>query len=418
MRQQKIHFRNADGARLAALLNFPEDEKPVAFVLFAHCFTCTKNIAAAVNIARALSRSSIAVLRFDFTGIGESEGEFAETTFSTQISDLVAAASFLEEEYQAPKILVGHSLGGTAALYAAARIPSIKAVVTIAAPGDPGHLLSLLQDSREEIERSGEATVKIAGRPFTIRKQFIDDIEGQNPQEVIRRLDAGLLVMHSPRDRIVSIDNAAQIYKAARHPKSFISLDPADHLLSRREDSFYAGDMIAAWVRRYLDINEELEAAPSESEHLVTTRTGGEGFRTDMFVRGHAMVADEPVSVGGTAQGPTPYDYLLAALGSCTGMTLQMYAQHKKWPLEAAVVRLDHRKVHAEDCIRCDETESKIDRFERELELIGPLDEEQRQRLLEIAEKCPVHRTLIGEPVIETRLRDEGRATDAEESRG
>jgi putative redox protein len=407
MKQQKVTFPNADGNNLAAILNLPEDEKPIAFALFAHCFTCTKNIAAAANIARALSRQRIAVLRFDFTGLGESMGEFAETTFSSQISDLAAAARFLEENHEGPKILVGHSLGGTAVLHAAAKITSTKAVVTIAAPCHPGHIAGLLEDSREDIERDGEATVLIAGRPFTIRKEFIDDIEAQNPREVIRRLDAALLVMHSPRDRIVGIDNAADIYEAARHPKSFISLDPADHLLSRKEDSRYAGDMIAAWSRRYLEIYEkEAVPFPEATDNRVIVRTGTEGFRTEMFARGQALVADEPESLGGTGQGPTPYDYLLAALGSCTSMTVQMYARRKKWPLQAAVVRLDHRKIHAEDCAHCEEPGRRIDRFERELDLIGPLSEEQRQRLLEIAEKCPVHRTLKAEPVIETRLRD------------
>jgi uncharacterized OsmC-like protein/alpha/beta superfamily hydrolase len=406
VKQKKITFRNDEGIELAALLDLPEDEQPIAFALFAHCFTCTKNITAAANIARALSRQRIAVLRFDFTGLGESLGEFAETTFSSQIGDLVAAARFLAESYQAPKILIGHSLGGTAVLHAAARIPSSKAVITMAAPCDPAHVIGLLQDSRAEIERSGEASVMIAGRSFTIRREFIDDIEAQQPREVIRRLHAALLVMHSPRDLIVGIDQAAAIYQAALHPKSFISLDPADHLLSRKEDSRYAGEMIAAWARRYLDAFEpETVVLPEATDNRVTVRTGTEGFRTEMFARGKALVADEPVALGGTGQGPTPYDYLLAALGACTSMTVQMYARRKKWPLQAAVVRLDHRKVHAEDCIHCEEPQGKIDRFERELELIGPLTDEQRQRLLEISERCPVHRTLMAEPVIETRLR-------------
>ncbi len=410
MKQQKVFFPNADGNELAAILNLPEDEKPIAFVLFAHCFTCTKNIAAAVNIARAMSRQRFAVLRFDFTGLGESTGEFAETTFSSQISDLVAAARFLEENFAGPKILVGHSLGGTAVLHAAPKITSIRGVVSIAAPFHPDYVSGLIEDSREEIERSGKATVMIAGRPFTIGKEFLDDIAAQNPREVIRRLDAALLVMHSPRDRIVGIDNAADIYQAARHPKSFISLDPADHLLSRKEDSRYAGDMIAAWSRRYLDIYEkEPVLFPEATDNRVTVRTGTEGFRTEMFVRGQALVADEPESVGGTGQGPTPYDYLLAALGSCTSMTVQMYARRKKWPLQAAVVRLDHRKIHAEDCAQCEDPGHRIDRFERELDLIGDLNEEQRQRLLEIADKCPVHRTLKGEPLIATRLREDNR---------
>lgn len=407
MKQRKVTFANADGNTLAAILNLPEDEKPIAFAVFAHCFTCTKNIAAAVNIARALSRQRIAVLRFDFTGLGESTGDFARTTFSTQIGDLIAAARFLRENHQEPKILVGHSLGGTAVLHAAPKIPSVKAVAVIASPCDPAHLAALLQNSREEIERSGEAQVMIAGRPFTIRKEFIDDIEAQTPREVIRALRAALLIMHSPQDRIVRIDQAAEIYRSARHPKSFISLDRADHLLSRREDSFYAGDMIAAWSRRYLDIYEDEPVPfPEATDNRVTVRTGTEGFRTEMFARGTALVADEPEELGGTGRGPTPYDYLLAALGSCTGMTMQMYARRKKWPLESAVVRLDHGKVHAEDCAHCEEPAGKIDRFERELELVGPLDDEQRRRLLEIAERCPVHRTLQGASVIATRLRE------------
>jgi len=256
MKQQKVMFANARGEKLASILNLP-DGKPIAFVLFAHCFTCTKNITAAANIARALGRWQMAVLRFDFTGLGESMGEFAETTFSSQISDLVAAARFLEAQHEAPKILIGHSLGGTAVLHAASQIDAVKAVVTIAAPGDPAHVAHLLRDSREQIERSGEASVMIGGRPFTIRKEFIDDIEAHKPKEVIRGLNAALLVMHSPRDRIVGIENASEIFQTARHPKSFISLDPADHLLSRKEDSFYAGDMIATWARRYLEADEK-----------------------------------------------------------------------------------------------------------------------------------------------------------------
>ncbi|MEZ4601670.1 MAG: bifunctional alpha/beta hydrolase/OsmC family protein [Syntrophotaleaceae bacterium] len=408
MKVQKISFSNAGGERLAAVLTLPEDEKPIAFALFAHCFTCTKHISAAAHIAHALTRQRIAVLRFDFSGHGESAGELSEATFSSQISDLVAAAGFLEERYEGPKILIGHSLGGTAVLHAAERIATTRAVVTLAAPSDPGHIAKLVEESRDEIERTGEATLLLNGRPFTLQKEFLEDIEAQDTRDVIRRLDAALLVMHSPRDLVVGIDHAAEIYLAARHPKSFISLDPADHLLSRKEDSRYAGGMIASWSRRYLDVTEqESPAPPPVTDNRITVRTGTEGFLTDMFVRGQSLIADEPESMGGTGRGPSPYDYLLAALGSCTSMTVQMYARRKKWPLQAAVVRLDHRKVHAEDCAECEEPGRKIDRFERELDLIGDLTEEQRRRLLEIAEKCPVHRTLKGEPVIETLLREE-----------
>lgn len=403
MKQKRVVFTNTEGVDLVGLLDLPEDEKPVAYALFAHCFTCTKNLAAAANICRALSRRRIAVLRFDFTGLGESEGEFSDTTFSSNVSDLIDAARFLEKEYAAPRILIGHSLGGTAALMAVGRISSVSAIATIAAPCHPRHITKLLKDSRDEIERSGKATVRLAGRDFTIRREFLDDLEEQDPGEKIGRLGAALMVMHSPRDRIVGIDNAADIYRAARHPKNFISLDPADHLLSRSEDSRYTGHMIATWAERYLEIEAPLEVV----DNRVTSRTGAEGFRTDLFANGYDLVADEPESYGGTGQGPSPYDLLQAALGACTGMTVQMYARRKGWPLQEAVVRLHHEKIHAEDCVHCEEKGRKIDRFERELELKGTLDEEQRRRLLEIAEKCPVHRTLNSEVLIETRLRKE-----------
>ena len=407
MKQKKITFANEQGVQLAALLDLPEDEQPLAYALFAHCFTCSKNLAAAMHIARALSRQRIAVLRFDFTGLGESEGEFAATTFSSNVRDLIAAARFLEENYQAPRILVGHSLGGTAVLEAAGAIPSVAAVATIAAPSHPRHVAALFKEARKEIERAGEATVRLAGREFDIRREFLDDLESQQTREKVAHLGAALLVMHSPRDLVVGIDNAAEIYQAAKHPKSFISLDPADHLLSRREDSRYAGEMIAAWAKRYLETAEEAAVPAEVIDNRVTARTGAEGFRTDLFANGYALVADEPEAYGGSGQGPSPYDYLQAALGACTGMTVQMYARRKQWPLESAIVRLRHEKIHAEDCEHCEEKDGKIDRFERELELKGALTGEQRQRLLEIAEKCPVHRTLQAEVLIDTRLREE-----------
>ncbi|HEY7746891.1 MAG TPA: alpha/beta fold hydrolase, partial [Desulfuromonadales bacterium] len=397
MKQKNITFANDQGLQLAALLDLPEDEQPLAYALFAHCFTCSKNLAAAMHIARALSRRRIAVLRFDFTGLGESEGEFAATTFSSNVRDLIAAARFLEEHYQAPRILVGHSLGGTAVLEAAGAIPSVAAVATIAAPCHPRHVAALFKEAREEIERAGEATVNLAGREFDIRREFLDDLEAQQTREKVARLGAALLVMHSPRDLVVGIDHAAGIYQAAKHPKSFISLDPADHLLSRRKDSRYAGEMIAAWAGRYLETAEEAAVPIEVIDNRVTARTGAEGFRTDLFANGYALVADEPEAFGGNGQGPSPYDYLQAALGACTGMTVQMYARRKQWPLESVIVRLRHEKIHAEDCEHCEEKDGRIDRFERELELKGELSAEQRRRLLEIAGRCPVHRTLQAE---------------------
>jgi uncharacterized OsmC-like protein/alpha/beta superfamily hydrolase len=410
MQAKRITFPNARGELLAARLELPEDEQPLAYALFAHCFTCSKDLTAAVHIARALSSRRIAVLRFDFTGLGESDGEFATTTFSSEVSDLVAAARFLAQEYAPPRLLIGHSLGGAAVLAAAAAIPSTAAVATIAAPFRPAHLRRLLGETTAQIERDGQASVRLGGRDFTIRKSLLDDLEAQRPAETLRRLKAALLVMHSPRDQIVGIDNAAAIYQAALHPKSFVSLDPADHLLSAAKDSRYAGEMIATWAARYLALAEAPAPSrlpPEVVDNRVTARTGAQGFRTEMFANGFSLVADEPVAAGGSNEGPSPYEYLLAALGACTGMTLQMYARRKQWPLAEAVVRLSHHKVHAEDCRDCDEKDRRLDKFERELELRGELDEAQRQQLLQIAEKCPVHRTLTGEVRIETSLRPE-----------
>lgn len=412
MNTKKVTFRNIHGQLLAARLELPDDERPVAYAVFAHCFTCTKNLKAAVNITRAMSTRRIAVLRFDFTGLGESEGEFAETNFSSEVSDLVAAARFLEEQYEPPKLLVGHSLGGAAVLAAAERIPSAVAIATIAAPFSPRHLRELLGETAEEIERRGEATAYIGGREFAIRKSLLDDLESHRPAESLHQLKGALLVMHSPGDRVVDIQNAAEIFQSAGHPKSFISLGEADHLLSDATDSRYAGEVIATWAARYLP---QPEAVPSPQipkgviDNRVTARTGTEGFRTEIFANGFGLIADEPLQYGGTNEGPSPYEFLLAALGACTTMTLQMYARRKGWRLEDAVVRLSHHKVHAEDCKECDNDDPRIHKFTRELDLFGELDEGQRQKLLEMAEKCPVHRTLTGEIRIETTLRDQTR---------
>ncbi len=411
MKSRKVSFQNHDKNTLAAVLELPEDEQPRAFAIFAHCFTCTKSNLAAVNICRALSRRQIAVLRFDFTGLGDSDGDFAATSFSHNVADILAAGAFLSESYQAPKILIGHSLGGAAVLHAANQLPAVRAVATLAAPFDPRHALQLFTAARSEIETAGEAQVEIGGRPFTIRKAFVDDLQNLNPSETIGTLSAALLVMHSPRDTVVGIENAAAIYQAAKHPKSFVSLEPADHLLTRKEDSLYVAEMIATWAGRYLDTSPEVPPTSQVIDNRVTVRTPGGGFRSDLFANGHALVADEPLAFGGTNQGPSPYDYLQAALGACTGMTVQMYAQRKNWPLAEVVVRLRHAKIHAQDCVDCEQAGNKIDHFERELELLGDLNDEQRQRLLEIAEKCPVHKTLLGEVSITTELR----ATDGQE---
>ena len=406
MRFEKLTFENDQGDHLAARLDLPVDGDPIACALFAHCFTCSKNLKAVANISRALTRQGIAVLRFDFTGLGESEGDFADTNFSSNIDDLVAAAVFLEEEHEAPSILVGHSLGGAAVLQVAHRLDSVKAVATIGAPYDPQHVEHLFEQSLGEIEHLGQATVNIGGRPFTVRKQFIDDLRDQRAKDNIASLRRALLIFHSPVDNTVDIENAALIFKTARHPKSFISLDHADHLLSDAADSEYVGAVLGVWARKYIGAPQEDRKHLALTDNQVVVRLDGAGFRTEMLANGFPLVADEPVAVGGTNAGPSPYDYLVAGLGACTAMTLRMYADRKGWPLEAVEVRLNHEKIHAKDCEDCEHKVGKIDQIERELVLSGPLDEAQRQRIKEIANRCPVHRTLEGEVKILTKLAD------------
>jgi putative redox protein len=406
MRFLKLDFRSAQGDRLSARLDLPLDEKPSAYALFAHCFTCNKNFNAVFNINRALASQGIAVLRFDFTGLGESEGDFSQTSFRSNVEDLVTAAEFLASEFEAPRLLIGHSLGGAAVLQAASRIPSVRAVSTIAAPFDPSDLGRFLGSTREQILERGEAEITLAGRTFLIRKQFLDDLEQVRMDEVIQHLDRALLIFHSPRDTIVSLDNAGKIFQAAKHPKSFVSLDDADHLLSNRRDSIYAGTVLAAWAGRYLDLPRREAVDRDLTDNRVVARTGKRGFQTEIIAGGHRLMADEPLSLGGSDTGPNPYDYLAASLGACTSMTLRMYADRKGWPLDAATVRLRHRKVHAEDCEDCETRTGTVDLIEREIEIEGDLEQLQRQRLLEIADRCPVHRTLHSKIEVITRLKD------------
>ena len=403
MRSTRFTFPNSRGDELAAQLDLPVDGKPTSYALFAHCFTCSKTFKAVNGISRALVNAGIAVFRFDFTGLSASEGDFSETNFTTNTLDLVEAAAYMEAHYQAPELLVGHSLGGAAALKAASEIEAVQAVATIAAPFDPSHVLHHLDPARDAIEQEGEAEVCLAGRSFTFKKQFIDDLNAQDPADYVARLGKALLVLHAPADATVGIDNAAQIFQAAQHPKSFSSLDQADHLLMKTADAHYVGSLIATWAQRYLPPIEEEDALPADTQ--VMTRTESDSFYTEIRSGHHSLVADEPKSVGGLDAGPSPYDLLLAALGACTSMTLQMYAARKKWPLETATVHLLHKKIHAADCEQCETESGRVDHIARSLELTGPLDDEQKARLLEIADRCPVHRTLHSETLVETVLK-------------
>jgi uncharacterized OsmC-like protein/alpha-beta hydrolase superfamily lysophospholipase len=402
MPAEKFDFRNAQGQTLAALLDRPDG--PVrAVALFAHCFTCGKDNRAARRIAEGLTLHGIAVLRFDFTGLGASEGEFAATTFTSNIDDLVAAADHLRESLAAPSILIGHSLGGAAVLAAAHRIAEARAVVTIGAPADPAHVTGLIKGQTADIDLHGEVEVTLAGRPFKIRRSFLDDIAEQMLTARIGALHKALLIFHSPTDETVGIDNASHIFLAAKHPKSFISLAGADHLVSSKNDAAYVASVIAAWAERYLDMAADDEPADDAALGTVVVRETRRGkFQQEIAVGPHRLMADEPVKDGGLDSGLGPYDLLLAALGACTSMTVRLYADQKQLPLERTQVRLRHEKIYAQDCAECETKEGKIDRIERVITFTGNLSAEQRARLLEIADKCPVHHTLESEVNIQT----------------
>ncbi len=413
--QQSVTFQGTQG-QLSGILHQPAGAAR-ATAVFAHCFTCSKEMKAATHIARSLEDQGIATLRFDFTGLGESEGEFAASNFSSNVEDLVLASGFLREQVAAPKILVGHSLGGAAVLAAAHRVPECEAVATVGAPFDPAHVSHLIQ-SKDGQDGAKEWTATIAGREFRVQRQFVEDLEKQSPEACASGLGRALLVFHSPQDEIVGVENARQIYEAARHPKSFVSLDGADHLLRRAADAKYVGTVLAAWATRYVSLGPSAAtprvASPQGAAQTVPTGAsdlskgdvlvsgGTERFRQQVLTDRHRWVADEPESVGGEDCGPDPYEMFLAALGACTNMTLRMYADRKKIPLTAVSTQLRHRKVHAKDCDACESTGGMIDEIDREIELKGDFDDTTRARLMEIADRCPVHRTLTSETRIRT----------------
>ena len=403
---ERFTIPNAEGHDLAARLDLPEHGAPAAYAVFAHCFTCSSDLHAVRRISAALTERGLGVLSVDFTGLGMSDGAFEETSFTTSLQDLVCAADFLAEHREAPQLLVGHSLGGAAVLAVAERIASVRAVATIGAPCDPDHVRGLLADAEGEILEAGEAQVDIGGRPFTIRRQFLDDLASHSAmRERIAALDRALLVMHAPQDQTVGIEQARHIYDAAKHPKSFVSLDGADHLLTRPDDARYVADVLAAWASRYLERPEIAETdADAYDEPTVWARIGKSGLRTALSARGFSLTADEPAKIGGTETGPTPYDLLGLALGACTAMTLRLYADRKDLPLDAVSVAVTHERVHADDCAACETSDGYLDRLFRIVSIRGDLDKGQRARLLEIADRCPVHRTLEGEIDVVTEV--------------
>lgn len=400
---EKISFQGALGNSLSARLDSPLGEIK-AYALFVHCFTCSKDFLAASHISSALTEKGIAVLRFDFTGLGSSEGEFSNTNFSSNIEDIKAAIDYLKSEGKSPQILIGHSLGGAAILRAAESVSDLKALVTINAPSDPSHLRRLMKSSLQEIESQGYAKVVLGGREFQIQKQFIDDLENHKSLSYLKDIRAALLIFHSPQDTTVDLENAKLIFTAAHHPKNFISLYEADHLLTQPSDAVYVADIIKSWVNRYLVKETKPEPIERKNDEVIVTETGDGKFTQLIGVGEHTFMADEPLDIGGNNKGPGPYDLILAALGACTSMTLRMYADRKNIPLKGIRVTLTHQKVYNEDLINCVDKNERLDLIERVLFLEGDLTLEQKEDLLRIAEKCPVHKTLTQPSIIKTKL--------------
>lgn len=403
MKIQDLTFPNDSGQQLSAKFYFPLDDTPRFFAIFAHCFTCSKNYKAVTNISETLAHLGVAVLSFDFTGLGSSEGDFVETEFSSNVEDLIAAAKFLEAYYEAPKLLIGHSLGGAAILFAADKLSYVKALVTIGAPADPMHVKRLFEDEIETIKEKGSAKVNIGGRSFHISQDFIADLEHQDLAKILGKSRKALLIMHAPQDKFVDIKNAANLYDMAHHPKSFITLDRSDHLLTDENESKYVGEVISTWSKKYLP----LEISENDTDgHQVKVRLFGDSYTSEIKTPFHHLLSDEPEKYGGKNLGPNPYDLLMASLGACTVMTLKMYADRKKWDIQEISVYMNHDKVHLQDSENFENSGAKVSRFTRTLEVEGEITQEMKDKLLEIADKCPVHRTLHDEIVIETSFKE------------
>lgn len=388
---------------LHAKLEMPADNKIKQYAIFAHCFTCSSDIGVVRYISRALTQKNIAVLRFDFTGLGQSEGDFKDTNFSGNVDDILKVNDYLTEHYQAAEILIGHSLGGTAILMAAAKLKNLKALVTIGSPSEATHVQHLFENQKDKIEKTGEAKVNIGGRPFNIKKQFIEDLQNTNVLEVVKKLRIPYLILHSPQDSVVEISNASELYIAAFHPKSFISLDGANHLLTNKDDALYVADIISSWASRYLPKVEEKVKHSTEGEQVLAHLDLENNFTTDIITNKFSLLADEPKNFGGDDLGPSPYEYLNAGLGACTVMTLKLYAERKKWDLKEVFVYLSYSKRDVSELNIESESLGKIDFIDKKIKLIGNLDETQRAKLIQISAKCPVHRTLQNEVVIESK---------------
>ena len=399
-RVKKHHFLSKNGDKLAAIIDWPALRKPVTFAVFAHCFSCNKNFKAVRNVSRSLTDHGLAVMRFDFAGLGDSDGDFADTNFSTNIDDILSAVKYLDELGHETQLLIGHSLGGSAALHAASQLDGIRAVVTIGSPSNAWHVTHLLDDKKEEIEKSGGAEVKLGLQTLTIKKQFLQDLQNQKSEQVAHRIQAALMVMHSPEDEVVEIENAAEIYRKAKHPKNFVSLDGMDHLISNKHDSEWIGSMIATWASRYL---KSPPISKLISPHQVVGQNYAGEYTVEISNGTHGIYSDEPIDLGGNDLGMTPYELLSSSLISCTAITLRMYAQRKGWPVEGIRVHCNHGKRYADDCVDCEDPKKKIDHIERIIEIEGDLDQQQRSRLMQIAEKCPVHKTLHSVVEIDTR---------------
>lgn len=407
MKSERLQILNSKGLKLQSFLELPANQKPNYFAVFAHCFTCSSTLSAVKHISRALTTHGFGVLRFDFTGLGRSEGDFSDSHFSANVQDLISVNAYLKENFEAPSLFVGHSLGGAAVLVAASKLENVKAVATIGAPSTVDHVKHLFSHRLDEVKEKGKIEVNIGGRPFNIDEDFVSDFDKTDLPSIVKSLRKPLLILHSPIDTIVGIKNAEDLYVNAHHPKSFISLDQADHLLSDSQDSSYVGNVIGSWVDRYFE-SKENEMLDAKGEQLVGhLNLVEDNFTTSIQTRHHSFLADEPASVGGDDFGPSPYEYLNASLAACTVMTLKMYAERKKWDLQEVFVYISYSKKHSEELGLDIEKPGHLDYITKKLKFVGNLDQTQKERLKEIASRCPVHKTLLTDTLIDTEIIEE-----------